>query len=98
LTKHQSKNSLLGIEIPSVNNKLYPLPIKKYINLADKYFSMMPEGFYSVGRKGVYRYGIDFDRCIDHGMIIARDLKSAGGGKGSVLSIDPSGEQKRFAK
>jgi UDP-galactopyranose mutase len=98
LTKYQSKNTLLGIEIPSLNNKLYPLPIKKYINLAEKYFSMMPEGFYSIGRKGVYRYGIDFDRCIDHGMIVAKDLKSTGGGKGSVLSIDPSGEQIRIAK
>ena len=40
---------------------------------------MMPENVYSVGRKGVYRYGLDFDRCIDHGMIVAKDLKSGGG-------------------
>ena len=98
LTKYKSKNSLLGIEVPSLNNRLYPLPIKKYQDLADKYFNLMPEGVYSVGRAGVYRYGIDFDRCIDHGMIVAKDLKSNGGGRGSVLGIDPSGEQKRVAK
>jgi UDP-galactopyranose mutase len=98
LTKYKSKNSLLGIEIPSLSNRLYPLPIKKYQDLADKYFNLMPEGVYSVGRAGVYRYGIDFDRCIDHGMIVAKDLKSNGGGRGSVLGIDPSGEQKRVAK
>lgn len=98
LTKYKSKNSLLGIEVPSLSNRLYPLPIKKYQDLADKYFNLMPEGVYSVGRAGVYRYGIDFDRCIDHGMIVAKDLKSNGGGRGSVLGIDPSGEQKRVAK
>ena len=98
LTKYKSKNSLLGIEVPSLSNRLYPLPIKKYQDLADKYFNLMPEGVYSVGRAGVYRYGIDFDRCIDHGMIVAKNLSSGGGGKGSVLSIDPTGEQKRVAK
>ena len=98
LTKYKSKNSLLGIEIPSLSNKLYPLPIKKYQVLADRYFDMMPEGVYSVGRAGVYRYGIDFDRCIDHGMIVAKSLSSTSGGRGSVLNIDPTGEQKRIAK
>ncbi len=98
LTKYKSKNTLLAAEIPSKSNRLYPLPIKKYQDLADEYFNMMPEGVYSCGRAGVYRYGIDFDRCIDHGMIIATDLKNGGGGKGSVLKIDPTGEQYRVAK
>ena len=31
-------------------------------------------------------------------MIIATDLKNGGGGKGSVLKIDPTGEQYRVAK
>jgi len=31
-------------------------------------------------------------------MIVAKNLSSGGGGKGSVLSIDPTGEQKRVAK
>jgi UDP-galactopyranose mutase len=98
LTGYKSKNTLLGIEVPSLSNKLYPLPIKKYQSKAIEYFNLMPEGVYSVGRAGTYRYGIDFDRCIDHGMIVARDLKEGGGGSGSALMIDPSGEQKRVAK
>jgi UDP-galactopyranose mutase len=98
LTKYKSKNTLIGLEVPSLNNRLYPLPIKKHQDLADQYFELMPEGVYSCGRAGVYRYGIDFDRCIDHGMIIANDLKNGGGGKGSVLKIDPTGEQQRVAK
>ena len=98
LTKFKAKNTLIGLEVPSLSNRLYPLPIKKYQKLADDYFNLMPEGVYSAGRAGVYRYGIDFDRCIDHGMIIAKDLKSGGGGQGSVLNIDPTGEQKRVAK
>lgn len=99
LTRYKnSKNTLLGLEVPSLNNKLYPVPIKKYLDLSKKYFDLMPEGFYSAGRAGVYRYGIDLDRCIDHAMIIANDLKNGGGGKGSVLDIDPTGEQHRVAK
>tara|TARA_Y100001958_G_C21199887_1_gene526735 strand:+ start:462 stop:1643 length:1182 start_codon:yes stop_codon:yes gene_type:complete len=98
LTRYKSKNTLLGIEVPSLNNKLYPLPVKKHKDLASRYHDLMPEGVYSIGRAGVYKYGIDFDRCIDHGMIVAKDLKSTGGGKGSVLKIDPSGEQHRVAK
>ncbi len=98
LTRFKAKNTLIGLEVPSLSNRLYPLPIKKYQKLADDYFNLMPEGVYSAGRAGVYRYGIDFDRCIDHGMIIAKDLKNGGGGKGSVLNIDPTGEQKRVAK
>ena len=59
---------------------------------------MMPENVYSVGRKGVYRYGLDFDRCIDHGMIVAKDLKSGGGGSEISFSSDPTGEVHREAK
>ena len=95
LTRHSSSNSLLGIEIPSMSNRLYPLPIQQWQKLADQYFNEMPAGVYSIGRAGTYRYGIDFDRCIDHGMIVARDISTGGGGRGSALSIDSSGEQRR---
>ena len=27
-TKHKSKNSLIGLEIPSMNGKHYPMPLK----------------------------------------------------------------------
>ena len=53
LTRYKSKNSLLGLEIPSLSNRLYPLPIARYQALADKYFQSMPEGVYSCGRAGL---------------------------------------------
>jgi hypothetical protein len=31
-------------------------------------------------------------------MIVAKDLKSGGGGKGSALSIDPTGQVNRVAQ
>jgi UDP-galactopyranose mutase len=89
LTKYKSPNSLLGLEVPSLKNRLYPIPIKSAMAHAQKYFDDMPEGVYSTGRAGVYRYGsIDFDKCIDHAMIVAHDLKGTGGGSGSALDID----------
>ena len=30
LTKFKAKNTLIGLEVPSLSNRLYPLPIKKY--------------------------------------------------------------------
>ena len=59
-----------------MSNRLYPMPITKYQKIADKYFDLMPQGVYSVGRAGIYRYGVDFDRCIDHGMLVAKDLQN----------------------
>ena len=98
LTGYKSKNTLLGLEVPSLSNRLYPVPIQTAQDLADKYFDVMPEGVYSVGRAGVYRYGIDFDRCIDHAMSVAKNLKEGGGGSGSILTIDPTGQQKEKMK
>ena len=37
-TQHKSKNTLIGIEIPSMNGKHYPLPIKSELAKAKKYF------------------------------------------------------------
>lgn len=68
LTGHKSKNTLLGIEIPSRRNKLYPYPVKEQQALADRYFDDMPENLISVGRMGNYRY-------YDIGMIIDEALE-----------------------
>jgi len=56
LTRFKAKNTLIGLEVPSLSNRLYPLPIKRYQKLADDYFNLMPEGVYSAGRAGVYRW------------------------------------------
>ncbi len=76
-TKHKSKSSLIGMEIPSFNNgKLYPLPFKEEQIKAKKYFDNMPNDVFCIGRAGSYYYGVDIDDCIRQAMIIANDIKS----------------------
>jgi UDP-galactopyranose mutase len=67
------------MEIPSLNGKHYPLPFKSEEALASKYFEMMPDGVYSIGRAGSYRYGLDIDDCIEQAMIMAQQIAEGGG-------------------
>jgi UDP-galactopyranose mutase len=78
LTQHKSPTSLVGMEIPSLNGKHYPLPFKSEIERARRYFEMMPEHVYSIGRAGSYRYGLDIDDCIEQAMIMAQQIKEGG--------------------
>ena len=75
-TKHKSKTTLIGMEIPSMNGKHYPLPFKKEIKKSHKYFNIMPDGFYSIGRAGTYRYEVDIDDCIEQSMEIYNEIKN----------------------
>jgi UDP-galactopyranose mutase len=77
LTQHKSDSTLLGIEIPSDKNKLYPLPIQSEIARAYQYFSDMPEGVISMGRMGSYKY-IDIDDIIFQAMELAKQIKEGG--------------------
>jgi UDP-galactopyranose mutase len=77
-THHQSPTSLVGMEIPSFNGRHYPLPFKADQALARRYFELMPEHVYSVGRAGSYRYGLDIDDCIEQAMTMARQIKEGG--------------------
>lgn len=78
-THHNSKTSLIGMEIPTLNGGYdYPVPFKEQQILARKYFDLMPEGVYSIGRAGSYLYGIDIDDCIRQSMIIADEIKNGG--------------------
>jgi UDP-galactopyranose mutase len=78
MTHHKSPTTLVGMEIPSLNGKHYPLPFKKDIDQASKYFELMPEHVYSIGRAGSYRYGLDIDDCIEQAMIMATQIKEGG--------------------
>jgi UDP-galactopyranose mutase len=67
-THHESPTTLLGLEIPSLNGKHYPLPIKSEQARAQKYLDLLPEGVFSIGRAGTYRYDVDIDDCIEQAM------------------------------
>lgn len=56
LTYHEAEDTLLVMEIPSKRNKLYPYMIKEYLDKATEYKKNLPEGVYSIGRAGTYRY------------------------------------------
>lgn len=65
-TQFKSPYTLISKEYVTTNGKYYPMPFKKEIERAQKYFDLMPEGVFSVGRAGKYRYGLDIDDCIEH--------------------------------
>ena len=86
-THHKSPTTLLGLEIPSLNGKHYPLPFKAEQNLARKYYEMMPADVYSIGRAGSYRYGLDIDDCIEQAMIMTGQINEGGGDYPVPMSI-----------
>lgn len=75
-TRHISKTTLIGMEIPVDNGGYdYPMPFKQEQRLATKYYGMMPKNFFSIGRAGSYLYGIDIDDCIRQAMEVARQIR-----------------------
>ena len=62
-TLHKAASTLIGLEIPSKRNRLYPTMIKSDVEKAQKYFDALPGHVYSMGRMGTYRY-IDIDDII----------------------------------
>lgn len=75
-TQFKSPSTLITLEIPSHNNKHYPLPFESEKARAKKYFDMMPDQVFSIGRAGSYHYNVDIDDTIDHAMEMAKKLKS----------------------
>ena len=74
-TKHKSKNSLVGLEIPSKNGRYYPFPIKSEQKKARKYFSLFKHTCFSIGRAGTYRYEVDIDDCISQSLEIYEQIE-----------------------
>jgi len=70
-TLHKSPHTLLGIEVPSLNNKLYPTMIQSEVDKAKKYIDALSSNVFSVGRMGTYRY-IDIDDIILQSMEFAK--------------------------
>lgn len=77
-TKHQADSTLITIEKPSKNGRLYPMPFKSEQAKAERYFEMMPEGVYSIGRAGSYRYSVDIDDCIAQAMKMREHIEQGG--------------------
>ena len=75
-TRHKSKTTLVGMEIPSLNGRFYPVPIKSEQKKAKKYFDKFVENTYSIGRAGSYRYEVDIDDCIYQSLLIKEDILS----------------------
>lgn len=62
---YHSDTTLLGVEIPSSNGKLYPMPTKADQAKAKVYFDHLPGQVASIGRAGSYRYDVDIDDIIE---------------------------------
>ena len=78
-TKHKSKNSLVGMEIPTLDGgKHYPLPFQSEQKKAKNYLEQLPNGIFSMGRAGSYLYGIDIDDCIRQSFLM-KDMLEQGG-------------------
>jgi len=73
LTGYESPSTLLGIEIPSKSNKLYPYPVKEQQDLADLYLNELPEHVISIGRMGNYRY-LDIGSSVEEALVRTADL------------------------
>ncbi|MFC1704334.1 FAD-dependent oxidoreductase [Candidatus Omnitrophota bacterium] len=56
LTGYESPHTLIIVETPSFNNRLYPYPLKSEISKAKKYLAALPKDVYSLGRMGKYHY------------------------------------------
>jgi UDP-galactopyranose mutase len=75
-TLHKAPTTLITLEIPSATSKYYPMPLESEKAKARKYFDLMPDGVFSIGRAGSYLYNVDIDDTIDHAMIVAEKLRS----------------------
>jgi UDP-galactopyranose mutase len=73
-TQHKSKNTLITLEIPSKNNKHYPLPQQKFINIHNQYKKDLPQNVFSIGRAGAYMYNVDIDDAIDHALLTVKSI------------------------
>ena len=72
--RNQSQTTLVGLEIPSFRNKLYPYTTSKDRALAVKYLESLPKNVYSLGRSGCYVYDLDIARCIKQCIDLAASL------------------------
>ncbi|WP_353432667.1 FAD-dependent oxidoreductase [Polynucleobacter sp. MWH-UH23A] len=73
-TKHNSEQTLISIESPSSNGRYYPLPVASQREIAKKYLGMLGDGFYSIGRLGLYNYRYDIDDVVEQSLEVVRSV------------------------
>lgn len=73
--RYDDDTTVIGLEIPSLNGRYYPLPLKSEYTRAQKYFDAMGKNVFSIGRAGSYQYRVDVDDCIAQAMDVAAALK-----------------------
>jgi len=56
ITNYNSSSTLLGVEIPSLNGRYYPVQSKPEIEKFNQYKNLFPKNFYSIGRMGKFIY------------------------------------------
>jgi len=74
-TLHKAPTTLITVEIPTNTSKYYPMPFESEKTKAKKYFALMPDGVFSIGRAGSYLYNVDIDDTIDQAMTVSAKLK-----------------------
>lgn len=74
LTQYKSPYSIIGVEIPSLRNRLYPVPFNSEMEKASRYMDEIPDGVFSIGRNGKYDYVLDIDDSIDDAMKVCKQL------------------------
>lgn len=64
--RYESPTTMIGLEIPSKRNKLYPFPMKEDQDIHQRYMNALPKNVFSIGRNGSYRYldvGLTIEQC-----------------------------------
>ncbi len=73
LTGHKADSTLLVMEMPSHSNKLYSYNIKSEQEKAAKYMCSLPNGVYTIGRLGTYKY-LNINQCIEAACELAEKI------------------------
>ena len=74
-TQYKSKNTLISLEYPDLNQgKYYPMPDKENRDLYNKYALECNENFINVGRIALYNYRYDIDDVIEQVLEIVKNI------------------------
>ncbi len=73
-SKIVSPHTVISVERPSNNGRLYPLPVKEERDRFLRYSSDFGNRFFSIGRLGLFNYRYDIDDVISQARKVVKDL------------------------